>query len=852
MSIEPNSPTDLTNCDREPIHIPGRIQPFGFLLAVSTDWIVSRASANIADFIGTSAEDALGQPIATIFCPDAVHAIRNRLTILRGGDMVERLFNLSLVEGRPPFDVAVHFASGGVLIEAEPAIVEETEAASVVRGLVGRLTQAEDLKGLFREGARQVRAITGFDRVMVYRFDSVGSGEVIAESVRPGIDSFLGLNYPASDIPAQARKLYLRNVFRVIADVDAEAPAIIPTLDARGEPIDLSLSLTRAVSPIHIEYLANMGVKASLSISIVVEGRLWGLFACHHYAPRLPSMTQRTIAELFGQMFSLMLESRERQSLGDYERKARDVADRLMTSLAEDGDLLTNAPWLGDVMSEAIPSDGAGVYVDGKVALSGLAPPREDFAAIVRSLNMLAASQIYSTDRIATILPGAEKYADRAAGLIAIPVSRRPRDYVVLFRAERLRAVRWAGNPEKTIDYGPNGPRLTPRKSFEEWSELVRGYALPFTDPEMRAAEMLRTTLLEVVLRMSDNAGQERAKAAERQELLIAELNHRVRNILALIRGLVSQGRATPMPTAAFIETLDDRIGSLARAHDQITADRWAPASLIDLIETEAAAYLSSNRERIRARGPNVLLEPTAFTTMALVLHELITNAAKYGALSDSGHVDVSWTVDEDGSLLLDWTEIGGPAVTAPSRRGFGSTIIERSIPYDLQGKAEAHYRLGGLEAHFCIPSRWVASVLADTARSRAKAPKPAVSEGLLNGRHVLLVEDSLIIALDGEDGLRSLGARAVTTASNVNEALSVIAANPPGFALLDFNLGVETSLPVADALAEAGIPFAFATGYGDQLDLPERHAAVLIVKKPYNLESLAAAIARVNLNGQS
>ncbi|HWV13492.1 MAG TPA: HWE histidine kinase domain-containing protein [Sphingobium sp.] len=836
---------DINNCDREPIHVPGNIQAFGFLIAVTADWLVSRVSANSAQFIGLTPEQMLGKPINDLFSADAIHSLRNRITLLRGPDAVERIFSLALIDGIQPFDIAVHFSGSLVVIEAEPASADEMEATSMVRSMVARLAQTDSMAAFLRDGARQVRALTGFDRVMVYRFAEGGDGEVVAEALRSGIDSFFGLHYPASDIPAQARALYVRNIFRVIADVKAAPVPVVPTLDPAGAALDMSLSLLRSVSPIHIEYLGNMGVGASLSISIIVEGRLWGLFACHHYGPRLPTFAQRSAAELFGQIFSMMLESRERAQTAEYEGKARQVADRLMSAVAQDHDLLSNARWLGDVIFDTVPSDGVGVYIDGDMTLAGLTPDRTAFAAIVSMLNRAAASQVFATECLGQIMPEAAAYADRAAGLLAIPLSRRPRDYVVLFRAEQMRSVRWAGNQEKHIEYGPNGPRLTPRKSFEEWSQLVKGTSLPFTPAELRVAEALRTALLEVVLRLSDSANEERQKAHEKQELLIAELNHRVRNILSLIRGLLSQTRDNARSVDEFIDTLESRVHALARAHDQITADRWAPARLQDLIEVEAGAYLGERRDRVKQTGPNVLLTPSAFTVLALVIHELLTNAAKYGALSDGGTVRIDWRVDADGSLLLDWNESGGPAVVAPTRRGFGSTVIERSIPYDLDGKAEIAYRLAGLEAHFCIPSAHIVSVLPDVTGGERAKPAPAPTPGLMKGRNVLLVEDNMIIAMDGEDALRDLGAEVITAAS-VGRAREAIALHQIDFAVLDFNLGNETSLPIADLLAERGVSFLFATGYGDGLDLPARFGEVTLLKKPYSGATLAQAIAPI------
>jgi light-regulated signal transduction histidine kinase (bacteriophytochrome) len=835
MDSVASEPVDLTNCDREPIHLLGAIQPFGFLLVLDSAWSVVHASVNLEAFAGRSWQSMLGRPAAEIFDPETIHILRNMAAMLRGEDAVERAFAVPLYAGGPGFDFALHVSRGLLIVEAEPAAGDRGDATAMVRTMISRVRQVQSMREFLQEAARQVRALTGFDRVMVYRFDAVGSGEVMAEAKRSGVDSFLGLNYPASDIPVQARALYLRNIFRVIADLKATPAPIEPALDGEGRPIDLSMSVLRSVSPIHIEYLLNMGVGASLSISIIVEGRLWGLFACHHYSPRRPNFLERTAAELFGAMFGLMLESRERAAVSDYEAQARLAADRLLSGIARDTDQMADPEWLGSVVADAIPSDGVGVWVDGALSLAGLTPQEAQFHELIGLLNRTASGQIYHTDHIASKIPAAADYASKAAGLLAIPISRAPRDYVLLFRAERLKSVRWAGNPEKPVDYGPNGARLTPRKSFEEWSELVKGHALPFSAAELRVAETMRGALLEVVLRLADAAGEERRKAEERQTLLIAELNHRVRNILALIRGLISQTRQRSEDPETMLRNLDQRVQALARAHEQITADHWAPASLTALIETEASAFLGAKRGQLRIQGGDVKLDPEAFTVMALVVHEMVTNAAKYGALSDNGSVHVDWRRNEAGDLLLAWREVGGPVVTAPTRRGFGSTIIERSVPHDLGGAAEIRHKLGGLEADFTIPARYV--VLSSTVAAIEPQPSAPIagSRQPLEGKVVLLLEDSLMIALECEASLLELGATDVLVASSTEDAKALLAERRADFAVLDYNLGKETSLGVADLLAEQGTPVVFATGYGDALSLPPRHQGAKVILKPYS-----------------
>jgi light-regulated signal transduction histidine kinase (bacteriophytochrome) len=836
---------DLTNCDREPIHELGAVQPFGFLLAVSSDWLVHRASANLAEFVRVEAQDALGMPLIELFGEEVVHLLRNRLTLLRGTDAIERVFGVHV--GDHCFDFALHVVGASVVIEGEQcSAAPDTDAASVIRAMTARLDEAADMTAFFREGARQIRALTGFDRVMVYRFDRDGSGSVVAEAARAGIGNFLGLRYPASDIPKQARALYVRNPFRIIGDVAAAPVPVVPQLNERGEPLDLSLSVLRAVSPIHIEYLKNMGVGASLSISIIVDGQLWGLFACHHYSARVPTFERRSIAELFGQMFAFKLESRERRELAAYETAARSTSDRLLSAIAGDAGMLNNVEWLGDTLKQTVPCDGVAIWMDGRVGSSGMVPPPEALPQITRRLNAMAAGRVYATDHLSEVLPSAEAYSSVAAGLLAIPISRSPRDYVLLFRQEKIRTVQWAGDPHKPASYGPNGARLTPRESFEAWSQEVRGRSEPFSDAEIRVAETLRASLIEVVLRLSDHAQEERRRAGERQELLIAELNHRVRNILALIRGLVRQSRDPNLDTASYVSLLEGRVEALARAHDQITQQNWSSAPLLGLIETEGSAYLGDKSERLEAEGPPVLLKPQAFTTLALVLHELATNSAKYGALSDSGRVTVRWSVADDGALAIEWRERGGPVVQAPTRQGFGTTIIQRSVPYDLGGKADVEYAATGVVARFEIPERYFEPDATHPARIVAAAPAPGAprppQRQVLSGT-VLLVEDSLIIAMDAEDILLRLGAERVVTASGVAQALEELRREAFGFAVLDVNLGIETSLPIADALLARGIPYVFATGYGEQFQLPPEHEGVRVIQKPYTIETVARTI---------
>lgn len=844
---------DLTNCDREPIHILGNVQSYGCLVAVSTDWITIHASVNVSRYLGVEADDIIGLPFRDIIADKALHDIRTRLQLLSGEDAIERIFGLKLLEGSSElFDVSMHVSNATIILEFERSNTEGTiDSGLYVRPMINRIKSAHSVVDLCHAGARQIKALTGFDRVMVYKFLPDDTGEVIAEVCRPDMEPYLGLRYPASDIPKQARALYLRSLLRIISDVNGEVYPIIPPTNPEGQPIDLSLSTLRSVSPIHLEYLRNMGVSASMSISILKKGKLWGLFSCHHTEPRVLSYDIRSAAELFAQLFSFVLDQKETELEQNELVRARAHHDQLMSRLADGKTLSENFSSVVESLREVVPCDGIAAWIDGRFQQVGKTPTEEEFTKLVRFLNTATASKIYSTECLGDIFPPAKDYVVRGAGLLAMPVSRTPRDYIVLFRQEIAKSIKWGGNPDKPVEPGPNGIRLTPRKSFEAWQEVVRGNCASWTSAEIGAAESLRVTLLEVVLRLTDAANQERQQNQERQELLISELNHRVRNILNLIRGLVSQSKSDAKTVEQFTETVGGRVHALARAHDQITKENWNGASLRGLIQTECDAYFAEKSGRVTINGPEIDLSPEAFSTCALVIHELVTNSAKYGALSDSrGRIIVEIDLADDGALLMNWTEEDGPPVKPPTRRGFGSTVIERSIPYELKGKAKISYNLSGLSANFMIPSVHVESVssAAPSAQqakpSNKNAPSNRSDEANVLSGHVLLVEDNMIIALDAEDMLKELGAKTVTTASSVSEGLQALEQKKPDFAVLDVNLGAETSKPVAKVLAELGVPFIFTTGYGENAPMLAEFEGVAVLQKPYDKDRIKSKLA--------
>jgi light-regulated signal transduction histidine kinase (bacteriophytochrome) len=828
----------LTECDREPIHHIAAIQPFGGLVAADAEGRLAHASANLAALLGLAAQPAPGTPLSAILAPEALALIEQTLASLAGIDLPERRFGLDLAGNGALFDCAVHRSDGLSVIEFEPhARNDFADHVAMIVPVIAKLEALSDPQDLCETAARLVRQMLGYDRVMIYRFHPDDSGEVVAEERADDMEPFLGLRYPAADIPQQARELFRRNRFRVIADMEADAVPIIPALGADDTPIDLSMSMLRAHSQMHLAYMRNMGVGASLAIAIVRHDRLWGMISCHHRTPRLPPYSLRTVAELLSQTFSLMLDRMLVARAEELRERARDLNDRLLLRLAGGLALADSLPLIEQVLGHAVPHDGLSLLVEGEYRASDAAPDEAAFRTIAPLLASTLGGAVHATTRLADQIPEAAAFADIAAGALVLPLSRASRDCLVLWRRPLDRVITWAGDPAKARALP--GEMLQPRASFAAWTETVRGRSAEWTPEECEIAARLRRTLIEVVLRMNEDIARERARAAEQQDLVIAELNHRVRNILGLIRALVSQSQYEALSVPGFAAILGGRIAALAAAHENLTRKNWGPASLRSLLETELAPYCGTAGARLRLAGDDVLLGPEAYTVLALVVHELATNSAKYGALSArAGALDIRLARTAFGDLALSWREAGGPPVSAPARQGFGSTIISRAIPHDLGGEADVRFRLEGLEADFLIPQRHLAAGHEPYAAPRAapeavSAATPRPAPDALPAR-VLVVEDSIIIALDTEENLKRLGVAEVRVESSVAGALAAIAESPPDFALIDFNLGGESSEPIAEALRAAGVRFVLATGYAEGGSTFERLGADAVLRKPY------------------
>lgn len=842
-TVEP-APIDLSECEREPVHVPGAIQPFGSLVAfVLPTWSIAHASVNAAPLFGaSSAEAMIGAAIETILTPKLIHDLRNTFQAAMISGFAERLAAVPIGADGRHHDILVHSSSTLAIAEFVPCTGADTirsDPTSLVKTIIDRLRRTTSFEAFLTSAARQVRAVTGYDRVMIYKFLPDDSGQVVAEALRGGLSPFLHLRYPASDIPAQARALFKRQWLRMIPNVDYEPVPIIPALTTKKLPLDLSLSTLRSASPTHLQYLKNMEVAASLTVSILDGERLWGLIACHHETPRRISAATSSAVELFAQVFSTQIETKRQRDDLALVAKAHAAHDHLIAAMRPEETIFQNLASFGSLVRAMIPCDGIGVWTDGRFEGEGITPPADTIPELVRFLDHGAVERVFATDALARELPDASRYIPEVSGVIAIPFSKAPRDYLFLFRRELIQTVRWGGDPRKAVETD-GGHMLGPRKSFAAWKETVGGTSTPWRQSEVSSAEILRVSLLDIMLRRANLIDHERRAAQESQLLLVAELNHRVKNVLAVIRSLVRQSAQDADSLEVFTDDLQSRIHALSVAHDQLTQSHWKAAPLQTLIEAEAQAWTETGDTRLHLSGPPVMIEARAYQTLALVLHEMMTNAAKYGALSvKTGRLLIGWSLEKTGNLVLTWTEENGPPVSPPKRRGFGSIVVEQSIPFELQGEATIEHRPGGVCARFMIPYDFV-----QENEAIAVPVAPVRSERAdLRGKSLLLVEDSMMIALDAQTMLQNCGAD-VEVAATTNDARRALRLNSFDAAILDVNLYTETSFVIAEDLQDRSIPFVFATAYGETVTVPERFKGIRVISKPYAEDSLRAALA--------
>ncbi len=489
---------DLSNCEREQIHLAGSIQPHGALLALSEpDCTVVQMSANAPDFLNLP-EDLLGKSLEELdrnlakqifaHLGKPLHTIPVALRCQSRDPSV----NFDCLLHRPP--------GGGVVIELERA-EPRVSLTDHIENALDTILASSSLESLCDEVAKAMKQLTGYDRVMVYRFDADGHGEVYSEQKEAELESYLGNRYPASDIPQMARRLYERNRVRLLVDVEYEPVPITPRLSPiSGQDLDMSICFLRSMSPIHIQYLKNMGVRATLVVSLVVGGTLWGLIACHHYERRLVPYDVRTACELIAEAVATRIAALESFHQSQAEVAVRRLEQRMVDAISREGDWRTSLFDDSQALLRAVESGGAALLFEGQVQTTGEVPGTQQLREIGHWLDHQPRAPVISTAQLESDVPSFTSLKPVASGLLAVPVSAMAGEYLIWFRPERVRTITWGGNPFKPVLIGNDPSDLSPRRSFSQWHQLVEGTSEPWTERDLTAARMIGESLTDVVL----------------------------------------------------------------------------------------------------------------------------------------------------------------------------------------------------------------------------------------------------------------------------------------------------------------------------------------------------------------
>lgn len=492
---------NLTNCDLEPIHVPGHIQSHGFLIATSDDLMIVCCSENIEHFIQIQPRALLNEPLYSLDAyiklnDQSLKQVSFREVFFSKPAYGSNTTNPYLVFiGGQRYTLLVSTTGPYWLFEFEPELSHLSHPIELqMEHAMTSLLATDQLTDLLQITTEHIREIIQYDRVMVYKFHSDGHGEVMAESKTDQLDSWHGFHYPASDIPQQARELYKKNLTRLIADVHSSPSLLATTTAGNATSVDLTNSALRAVSPIHIQYLKNMGVASSFSISILDQGELWGLVTCHNYTPRFINFRQRNAAKLVGQMLSTAVSFRQqeedRKIAGSLHAASEGMVRQLSRNIPINNALINEEFTLLD----AIPSSGAAVVYNKDIHIVGKVPGMDFLQTFVGWLARNHLSPVFHTDCLSDHLPEAAEaeIAATASGVLACRISSYHPEYLIWFRNERLSSINWAGKPDKPNEVSENGLlTISPRQSFEVWRQEVYRTSAPWEKAEIQAASKL-------------------------------------------------------------------------------------------------------------------------------------------------------------------------------------------------------------------------------------------------------------------------------------------------------------------------------------------------------------------------
>jgi light-regulated signal transduction histidine kinase (bacteriophytochrome) len=579
----------LANCADEPIQYPGAIQPHGLLFTLAEpDWRVLQVSANVQTLLGLTPEQVVGQPLQHLLGSERVARIRELATAQ--GEAPRLLLTLHDIE----FEVLLHRSQGVQVLELEIqdayAQARDRERTNNLGRMLRQLHAARSLEELYEVSVREIQRMTGYDRVLIYRFEEEGHGQVIAEASSPSMELFNGLFFPASDIPEQARELYRRNWLRIIPDAGYEPVPLVPQLRPDdGQPLDLSFSTLRSVSPIHCQYMKNMGVLSSMSVSLLQDGKLWGLISCGHRTPLYVSHELRSTCQALGQVLSLQISALEaldvsRQRDAKLQTLVR-LNEAMMGAPENVFDGLTDHPQL---LMDLTDAHGVAIIEGKALHRLGKCPEPQQIRELHQWL-MGRGEQVFASHHLSSVYPPAEAFQSVASGVLAMSLPKPVDNGVLWFRPEVKETIQWSGDPNKPLNLEKSdaGLRLRPRTSFEIWKVEMAGIAARWSHGDIFAANDLRRSALEDDLARQVRREQQAVRARDE---LVAVVSHDLRNpmtVISMLCGMMQKTFSSDGPhTSRRIASAIDTMQQAASRMNVLLED------LLDTSKIEAGRYV--------------------------------------------------------------------------------------------------------------------------------------------------------------------------------------------------------------------------------------------------------------------
>jgi chemotaxis family two-component system sensor kinase Cph1 len=675
--------TRLDQCDREPIHLSGAIQEHGILLVVDRDsQMVVGEAGDIAHYLGSASVE--GRELRAIL-DDAVLA-RIELIAAAAPSLLGQYHGAN-----GSLNVVGSFSGAYLLIEMDIAEKEPVDAVQFVLSLdqhQARLEAASSMKLLCELAASLFRQMTQYGRVMVYRFLDDDAGVVVGESRVADADSYLNHHFPASDIPKQARALYVRNRSRVIPDVHYQPQMIRSPRDL--SQLDLSDVALRSVSPIHIEYLKNMGVNASASFSIVKDGCLWGLIACHNHEPLHIPLSIRVACQSLANGLARQIKSKEEAEINRERVRLRTQEDRILATFGGDKSLEGFFAKSGELLAKLMAADGFAAVQGKDLFFFGETPEPDHIREIADFVRIPASQTVFTTTSLSRRMTDAERFADKASGLMAVTMSTEVPTILLWFRAEHIELVKWAGNPHKDVPHDPS-LRLAPRASFESWTERVRRKARPWSHAQVESASRLVRQILDYrnnqrvreLNRELMTSLRENESLLEQKDYLLREVNHRVQNSLQLVASFLRlQARASQ--SDAVRDNLGEaqrRLNAVALVHRRLYQD--TSVEIVDLsryLENLICDMLSSMdiawRDHVSLDLAPILIATDKAVNIGLILTELVINVHKYAYDGAPGPLNVRLEQSRGNLRMIVSDQGRGKLATVVEGTGFGSRLM--------------------------------------------------------------------------------------------------------------------------------------------------------------------------------